>query len=92
MCSNALRSLASITVGRQLHVRKLPSGQIAGVVGQMPAAQLDRFCARVVQFDPVGMVAIFVRQAAAVRSEKLINDDSGERQPWLQELDMQPRA
>ena len=44
--------------------RKLPLFEIAGVVCQVPAAQMDGLARRIVNLDPIGRFAVFIQQLA----------------------------
>lgn len=47
-----------------------PFGEVAAVIGEVPAGEIDRGGVRVVDFDPVGSVTVLVLEAVLVTGEE----------------------
>ena len=57
--------------GHRCPSRELPLGQVVCVIGEVVAAEIEVGDLRVVDFDPVGGVAVVINQAVVVGGQEL---------------------
>ena len=62
-----------VSAGIQRHGRKGPFVQIRGIIGEMITAERDRRTIRIVDFDPIGILAILVLQTCFIIRHELGN-------------------
>src|SRR4029079_14487517 len=65
--------------------RELPFRRIACVVGQIPSAQIQWRSGGVLDFNPIGMIAVLIENADSIAGEKLADHRGGCQQMPLLE-------
>ena len=68
-----------VAVRSQHHGRESPLRGLIPVVGDPPAFEVHRGGSAVVNFDPIGAVAVFIPQAVGIIGQKFTDPDQGDR-------------
>jgi len=63
-----------VFTGCDVYVRQGPLGKIGCIIGEAPVCEADGFCVRIMDFNPIGGVAVFIGDAGGVAREEFGDD------------------
>ena len=64
-----------VTAGEKVRRRKTPLGKIGGIVGQIPAVEVDGVGPGIVELDPIRVLPVLVRERGVIQRHELGNED-----------------